>query len=219
VPTSTPTPTPTSGFDKAALSINDPTSLWVVVNKLRPINPIGHQPGDLTSVPVPFVNAPQLRAEASAQVVEMFAQFQAETGMQMQSQSAYRSYAMQLHVYNNWVALLGQEEADLMSARPGYSEHQTGLAIDISELPMNCPPDLVASCFARTPQGMWLAANAFKWGFVLRYPFGKARVTGYDFEPWHYRYVGVALATEMHNTHITTLEEFFGLPNAPTYAG
>jgi hypothetical protein len=110
----------------------------------------------------------------------------------------------------------GQASADLRSARPGYSEHQTGLAIDISALPENCTLD--ETCFADTA-GQWLATNAFKWGVVLRYPSDKTPVTGYEFEPWHYRYVGVALATEMHNTGITTLEEFFGLPAAPTYAG
>jgi D-alanyl-D-alanine carboxypeptidase len=165
------------------------------------------------------VNVRQLRAEASAHVVAMFAQFQEETGLQMQSESPYRSDQTQQRVYDDLVLNHPQENVDLMIARPGYSEHQTGLAIDIIALPTTCPPDLVASCFAPTTQAMWLAANAFKWGFVLRYPSDKTPVTGYEFEPWHYRYVGVALATEMHYTGITTLEEFFGLPAAPTYAG
>ena len=210
-------PTPTPVFDKAALSIDDPASLWVVVNKLRPLNPINYQPADL----VDDVNLPQLRAEASAAVVAMFAQFQAETGQQMQSQSAFRSYCTQASVHDSLVNQCGRAVADLMSARPGYSEHQTGLAIDISALPLDCVSDVCAAdaCFADTAQGQWLAANAFKWGFVLRYPFDKTPVTGYEFEPWHYRYVGVALATEMHYTGITTLEEFFGLPAAPTYPG
>jgi D-alanyl-D-alanine carboxypeptidase len=204
------------GFDKAALSVDDPASLWVVVNKRRPLNPIDYQPGDLVDVPVPYINPPQLRAAASAAVVAMFAQFQAEMGLQMQSQSAFRSYGTQVNVYNGWVEQFGQEEADRQSARPGYSEHQTGLAIDVSAVPANCA---LEACFADTPQGQWLAANAFKWGFVLRYPSDKTPVTGYAFEPWHYRYVGVALATEMHGTGVTTLEEFFALPAAPPYAG
>jgi len=213
-PVESPTPTPT--FDRAALSIDDPNSYWVVVNKLRPLVPGDFTPPDLVDVPVPYVYAPMLRADASAAVVEMFAAFTAETGLQMQSQSAYRSYSAQVSTYNNWVSTLGQEGADLTSARPGYSEHQTGLAIDISALPAKCSLD---QCFADTPQGVWLAANAFTYGFVLRYPDGLTATTGYEFEPWHYRYVGVELATEYHNTGATTLEEFFGLPAAPAYAG
>lgn len=213
-PTPTPTPEPEPEFDKTALSIDDPSSLWVVVNKLRPFDPLDYQAPDLVNVPVPFVNAPQLRQEASDAVVAMFAAYTAETGLQMQSQSAYRSYSTQVSVYNGWVERLGQEAADLTSARPGHSEHQTGLVIDISSVPAVCALD---QCFADTPQGQWLAANAYKWGFILRYPDGLTNVTGYEFEPWHYRYVGVELATEMYDTGATTMEEFFGLPAAPTY--
>ena len=211
-----PIPTPTQTFDKAALSIDDPNSYWVVVNKLRPLNPADYKAPDLVDVPVPYVYAPMLRAEASAAVVQMFADFTAQTGLQMQSQSAYRSYSAQVSTYNNWVSSLGQEGADLTSARPGHSEHQTGLAIDISALPASCSLD---QCFADTPQGQWLAANAWAYGFVLRYPEGYTAITGYEFEPWHYRYVGLELAKEYHDTGATTLEEFFGLPAAPTYAG
>ena len=81
-------------------------------------------------------------------------------------------------------------------------------------MPAVCALD---QCFADTPAGQWLAANAYKWGFILRYPNGMDAITGYEFEPWHYRYVGVALATEMHDQGVATLEEFFGLPAAPTY--
>jgi D-alanyl-D-alanine carboxypeptidase len=213
--TPTPTPTPTPTFDKAAQSIDDPASYWVVVNKLRPLNPADYKAPDLVDVPVPYVYAPKLRAEAANQVVAMFAAFTASSGLQMQSQSAYRSYSAQVSTYNNWVGQLGKAGADLTSARPGYSEHQTGLAIDISALPAKCSLD---QCFADTPQGQWLAANAWQYGFILRYPDGYTNITGYEFEPWHYRYVGLELAKEYHDTGATTLEEFFGLPAAPGYA-
>jgi D-alanyl-D-alanine carboxypeptidase len=88
--------------------------------------------------------------------------------------------------------------------------------MDISSVPAVCP---LKACFADTDQGKWLAANAYKWGFILRYPNGMTNITGYEFEPWHYRYVGIELATEMHTTGIKTLEQFFGLPAAPDYAG
>ncbi|HWH25713.1 MAG TPA: M15 family metallopeptidase [Pseudolysinimonas sp.] len=215
-PSPTPTPTPTAPptpaqlklmFDRTQYSIDDPTSIWVVVDKLRPMNPPSFAPPDLVSVPVPHVHAPLMRAEASAAVVAMFAAYTSETGLKMQSQSAYRSYAAQQSVYGG---------NDTLTARPGYSEHQTGLAIDISALPAKCS---LATCFADTPQGQWLAANAYKWGFILRYPNGLTDITGYQFEPWHYRYVGVPLATVMHDTGIPTLEQFFDLPPAPAYAG
>lgn len=215
-PSPTPTPTPTPTFSKIANSIEDPASVWVVANKLRPLNPPSYVAPDLVDTPVPFANSPVLRQVASDAVVQMFAAYTAETGLQMQVQSAYRSYDTQVRVYNGWVSQLGQAGADLTSARPGHSEHQTGLALDISSLPAVCPLD---QCFADTPQGQWLAANAYRWGFILRYPNGLTNITGYEFEPWHYRYVGVPLATEMRDTGVATLEEFFGLPAAPTYAG
>jgi D-alanyl-D-alanine carboxypeptidase len=197
-------------------AIDDPASLSVVVNKLRPLMPADYAPSDIVEVPVEHTNQPFLRAEASNAVVAMFAAFHAQTGLQMQSTSAYRAYDTQVTVYNGWVNDLGAAAADLTSARPGYSEHQTGLAIDIGAVPNVCPFE---ACFADTPQGQWLAANAWSFGFVLRFPNGQTAVTGYEFEPWHYRYVGVATAADYHAKGATTLEQYFGLPAAPTYAG
>jgi zinc D-Ala-D-Ala carboxypeptidase len=211
-PPPTPTPTPTPTFARDQFSIDDPTSLWVVVNKQRPLNPLDYAPADLVGLTLP--EGGQMRAEAAAQVEALAAQFTAETGQQFRTVSSYRSYSRQVDVYNGWVSRLGQEAADLTSARPGHSEHQTGFVIDFGAVPAQCDLD---QCFADTTQGSWLAANAYKWGFILRYPNGYTDITGYEFEPWHYRYVGVELATEMHDTGVMTLEEFFGLPAAPTY--
>jgi len=213
-PSATPEPVPAPAFDRTARSIDDPDSIWVVVDKLRPLNPTDYGPADLVDVPVPFANPPKLRQEASDAVVALFAAFTAETGLALQSQSAYRSFDSQTRVYNNDVGNLGQAGADLSTARPGTSEHQTGLTIDISAQPGQCSLD---ACFAQTPHGQWLAANAWRFGFLLRYPADKIPVTGYEFEPWHFRYIGIDLSTEMHNTGVTTLEEFFGLPAAPSY--
>ncbi|CAN5542969.1 hypothetical protein BH09ACT4_BH09ACT4_17930 [soil metagenome] len=218
-PSTTPTPRPDAPlkltFDRRQFSIDDPASLWVVVNKLRPLDPKSYAASDLVQTPVPFVNSPVLRKEAADQIVAMFAAYTDETGNKMQAQSAYRSYDTQVGVYNGWVASLGQAGADQTSARPGHSEHQTGLAMDISSVPNVCALD---QCFAKTDQGKWLAANAYKWGFILRYPNKMTKITGYEFEPWHYRYVGILLATEMHTTGIATMEQFFDLPAAPDYA-
>lgn len=212
-PSTPPAPPP---FDRARLSIDDPASIWVVSDKLRPLNPIDHVPADLVETPVATVNRPTLRAEAADAVVRMFEAAATEGAGGMQLQSAYRSYATQVSVYNGYVASLGRETADAQSARPGHSEHQTGLAVDISPVPARC---MLEACFGETPQGLWLAANAYRFGFVLRYPAGAEPVTGFIYEPWHFRYVGVELAAELRATGTATLEEFFGLPAAPDYAG
>jgi D-alanyl-D-alanine carboxypeptidase len=216
-PTPTPTPTPTEtvppappappAFDKAAFSIDDPLSPWVVVNKTRPLNPVDYTPPDLVSVPVAHTWDPLLRAEAAAAIVQLFDTASAEAGLSLASNSAYRSYSSQVSVYDS-------EPDDATTARPGYSEHQTGWTMDIGAASGNCS---LNTCFGDTAEGQWLAANAYRFGFLLRYPADKVDVTGFSFEPWHYRYIGVPLATEMHDTGVTTLEEFFGLPAAPGY--
>ena len=202
-------------FDKTALSIDDPASLWVVSDKLRRLNPVDYAPADLVTVDVAHQNPPVLRSEPAAALLQLFAAGEAEGAGAFQVQSAYRSYATQVSVYDGWVAQLGQAQADIQSARPGYSEHQTGLVVDISPVPLSCA---LQACMGDTPQGKWLAANAWRYGWLLRYPADKTAVTGFTYEPWHFRYIGVPLATEMHAQNITTLEEFFGLPAAPTYA-
>ncbi|MET0853511.1 MAG: M15 family metallopeptidase [Microterricola sp.] len=192
-------------FDKSARSIDDPNSIWLVVNKLRPLNPADYAPADLVEVPVAHTWAPLMRAEASEAVVALFQAASAEAGLSLASNSAYRSYSTQVDLYAG---------DDNLTARPGYSEHQTGLTIDIGAASGNCS---LRTCFTDTAEGAWLRDNAWRFGYLLRYPADKTAVTGYDFEPWHFRYIGVDLATEMHNTGVTTLEEFFGLPAAPAY--
>ena len=194
-PTPTPTPTPTEpAFDTGQLSIDDPASSWVVVDKARPLAPLDFAPADLVAI-----GGRQLRAEAAQAMQDMFAAAAAE-GLRLSVQSAYRSYDYQVNTFRNQVA------------RPGYSEHQTGLAADIGG--GGCD---IESCFASTAEGRWVAANGYRFGYVIRYPEGLQEVTGYKYEPWHVRYVGVALATEMQRTGVPTLEQFFGLPPAPGY--
>jgi D-alanyl-D-alanine carboxypeptidase len=214
--TPAPTPTPAPTFNKAQFSVDDPSSLWVVNNKLRPLNPIGYVPADLVTVKVRAISNGQMRQPAATALEAMFAAAAAEGAGQLQIQNAYRSYATQLSVHARLVASLGAAKADAQSARAGYSEHQTGLAVDVAAYPSKCN---ITACFSTTPQGQWLAANSWRFGFILRYPADKVAVTGYIFEPWHFRYVGAPLSTEMHVTGVSTLEEFFGLPAAPNYAG
>jgi D-alanyl-D-alanine carboxypeptidase len=209
-----PTPSPTPAFDMGARSIDDPDSIWVVVDKQRPLDPQDYSPADLVDVPVAHTWDPLLRREAADAVVRMFDAAREEAGLELASNSAYRSYDTQVGVYNGDVSDFGQEHADANTARPGNSEHQTGLAVDIGAASGDCSLDV---CFAATDEGQWLAENAWRFGFLLRYPADKVAVTGFAFEPWHYRYVGEDLTAELHATGVTTLEEFFGLAHAPDY--
>lgn len=204
---------PKASFNKQKYSVDDPTSIWVVSNKQRPLNPKDYAPSDLATPNVATKGAQQLRSEAAKATEEMFAAAKAE-GANLRVDSAYRSYNRQVSVYGSEVKAYGQATADTQSARPGYSEHQTGLAADFGAANGKCS---IANCFADMPEGKWLAANAYKYGFIMRYTPTKQAVTGYRYEPWHFRYVGKELAGEMHAKHIETLEEFFGLPAAPNY--
>lgn len=195
------------GFDKKAYSNNEPGSIWVVVNKQRPLDPKTYAPDDLTSVG----GGQRLRAEAASALSKLITDAKM-ADLYISPLSGYRSYSTQVSVYNNEVAANGQAVADTQSARPGYSEHQTGLAIDVGG--GGCG---IEDCFGNTNEGKWVAANAYKYGFIIRYIPGKQTITGYRAEPWHIRYVGAALATEMRNQNIQTLEEFFGLPAALNY--
>ena len=121
-------------------------------------------------------------------------------GYDMPLLSGYRSFDYQASLYNNYVAMDGQAAADRYSARPGYSEHQTGLAFDIGELNNN---------YGTTPAGQWLAKHAHEYGFIIRYPQGKESVTGYMYEPWHVRYLGIDLASNIYASGLT-LEEYLG---------
>ena len=124
-------------------------------------------------------------------------------GLNLWIASGYRSYATQKRLYNNYVSSDGKEAADTYSARPGYSEHQTGLAFDLNS---------VEESFANTDEGKWVKDNCYRYGLIIRYPKGKESITGYIYEPWHLRYVGVKLATKLYNDgDWITLEEYFGV--------
>lgn len=125
----------------------------------------------------------------------------ANQGLDIYLSSGFRSYETQARIYGSYVDSYGKESADTFSARPGYSEHQTGLAIDVNT---------IDDSFAGTPEAEWLAKHAYEYGFIIRYPKGKESITGYKYEPWHIRYLGVEKATEVYNSGLT-LEEFLGI--------
>jgi len=202
-----PTPSPTPTFDKTQFSTTDPNSDWVLVDKQHPLNPIDYVP-PLTALNLPGYKG-QMRPEAAAALREMFAAGQQQIGHTFTVQSPYRSYVDQKAVYGGWVSRLGQAQADRQSARPGYSEHQTGLAVDVDTV--------TAQSFGQTPAGQWIAQNSWRWGFIVRYQQGQEAITGYEYEPWHLRYVGVPLATELQKEGFPSLETFFGYAPAPNY--
>jgi zinc D-Ala-D-Ala carboxypeptidase len=210
-------PSNQTSFDKTKHSLDNPSSLWVVVNKQRPLHPQDFVPNDLVfpkvALRVPGNESMQIRKPVAIALEQMFSDAKKD-GLKLRLSSGYRSYLYQVSLYNSYTASGSQQKADRVSARPGYSEHQTGLAADIEPESGKCT---IQKCFANTPEGKWLAANVHKYGFIIRYATNKTSITGYVPEPWHIRYIGKDLALEMHNTDIETLEEFFGLPAAPGY--
>lgn len=140
-------------------------------------------------------------------VKEQFAVMQkdaAAEGLNLYISSGYRSYDYQKRIYNNNVAAYGAEKTDTFSARPGHSEHQTGLAFDLNT---------INDAFALTPESDWVKEHAHEYGFIVRYPEGKSHITGYKYEPWHLRYLGVDTATAVYNSGLT-LEEYLGIDSA-----
>lgn len=125
----------------------------------------------------------------------------ASDGITLYVVSDFRDYETQEIIYNRYVEQNGKEEADTFSARPGYSEHQTGLAFDLNDL---------EESFADTPEGIWLAENCHKYGFIIRYPKGKDDITGYMYEPWHVRYLGKEMSEKVYQSGLT-LEEYLGI--------
>ena len=139
-------------------------------------------------------------------VMEAYLKMQADAvkeGLNLKISSGYRSYKVQVELYNNYVSRDGKEAADKYSARPGYSEHQSGLCFDLNGTNAH---------FIETKEGKWLNDNCYKYGFVLRFPSGSEDKTGYMYEGWHFRYVGKELATKLYNNgQWISIEEYYGL--------
>ena len=200
----------TQSTEQLQHSLDELDSIWLVVNKNRPV-PLDYIPVDLVDVNVTkredkSPDELQLRQEAAIALEALFAAARND-GYDLLLGSAYRSPELQSLYYNNYVAAYGQEEADMFSAKPGTSEHQIGLAADVSGVDRVCYLEI---CFDDTLEGQWVAENAHIYGFIVRYPLGKEAITGYQYEPWHLRYVGTELAIKLHDS-AQTLEEYFSL--------
>lgn len=178
----------------------DPSQIDVVINKKHCFNPINYVPGDLVSYQGFLFSAkilPSLKAMFNAA---------SKAGVPLSLTSSYRSYSDQVTTYNNWVRVNGSTAAaDTVSARPGYSEHQTGFTMDLSA--GGCSLE----CFAKSAQYKWMKKHAAEYGFIERYKSGYEDITGYSPEAWHWRYVGVTVAQDMKAKGVKTLEQYWGI--------
>ncbi|MFD2831117.1 M15 family metallopeptidase [Corticicoccus populi] len=160
-------------------------------------------PADMIPVNVPVVfdnpETNQLREPAANALMDLFAEAESE-GYTLYARSGYRSYNTQVGLYNNYVANHGQEEADRFSAQPGSSEHQTGLAMDVTSESVNLE---LSEAFGETDEGTWVRENAHRFGFIIRYPDGYEDITGYMYEPWHLRYLGEEVASDVYESGLT----------------
>lgn len=185
-PVANPIPAPTKGMDPNQIQ---PTYIngILLVNKDYGLPPTFGNGDD----PTALAKLQQLQRDAQAQGINI-----------SNSYSGYRSYQYQTQLYNNYVNLHGEEEANTFSAKPGFSEHQTGLTFDLKDFNGQLVEDPITS--------QWIKDNCAKYGFILRYPEGKEDITGYIYEPWHLRYVGEEVANQIMNNN-TTLEQYLGV--------
>lgn len=209
-PAAVPTPAadPDAPFVPATEMDLDPSSITVFVNQEHTL-PKDYVPKNLVTVNVYFHlttydDRTLMRPEAAEALENLFAAAK-DSGYELSGVSGYRSYSRQYQIFTNNILTKGKAHTLKYSAVPGASEHQTGLAIDISCKSLHY--DLSES-FSETPEGIWVAENAYKYGYIIRYPKDKADITGYAYEPWHIRYVGKRLAKYLYENDLT-LEEYY----------
>ncbi|MEH7334558.1 M15 family metallopeptidase [Neobacillus drentensis] len=196
-------------FQNRTVVVSNPESIPVLVNKQNKL-PDGYVPKDLIFTQIPFVPTPadsekrEMRNEAAAAIKNLFDAAKAQ-GVNFLGVSAYRSEKTQISLFNTYVKRDGYLKARTYSALPGTSEHESGLAIDVTEGDGKCA---AADCFSDSAEAKWLQEHAADYGFIIRYPKGKEAITGYQYEPWHLRYVGKKLAKEITSQGIT-LEEYY----------
>lgn len=168
----------------------------VVVNKYYKLDK-NYEPSDLTKINSKFASGDnqRLRKEAAVKFEEMATEA-LNNSYKIYAGSTYRSYEYQLGLYNRYVRKDGFDAAETYSARAGYSEHQLGLAVDV----INGKWEYLSE---DDKEYDWLTKNSYKYGFILRYPRGKEYITGYMFEDWHFRYLGIDLATKVYNSGLT----------------
>lgn len=188
-------------FYKNIKIIDEEDDILVLVNKNNKLTK-SYIPKDLQKLNIKYSNEDKYLREVAKTSFEKLSKNAKKEGLKIIAVSAYRSFDYQENLFNNYVVEYGKKYALKCSAKPGHSEHQTGLAVDV----MGSNNDY--NKFAETKEFIWMRENAHKYGFILRYPKGKENITGFKYEPWHYRYVGRFIATIIHSEKLT-LEEFF----------
>ncbi len=173
----------------------------ILVNKYNYLTE-DYIPENLEPIDIAYARSGMQLVREAKEAFETLSEDAKKEGKNIIAMSSYRSYDYQVNLYNNYVATDGKEAADTYSARAGYSEHQTGLAVDVYN------KVLPYTSFEETEEFNWMQENAYKYGFILRFPKDKVNITGYQYESWHYRYVGKEAAKYIHN-HDLTLEEYY----------
>jgi LAS superfamily LD-carboxypeptidase LdcB len=184
--------------------VSDPGGLDMLVNKTWYLDS-SYAPPEVTDIDARYAAAGRQLASAAADAFVTWSKAGADVGVTFYAASAYRDYASQESLYNSYLKTLGQAATDAASARPGFSEHQSGYAVDIAATNEDDTPE-----YKDTRAYQWTSTNCMDYGWILRYPEGKQQITGYEFESWHYRYVGVALAQAVASSHLT-FDEFWCL--------
>lgn len=210
IPEALPTISPVSAGKDTKKTIetsarNRSSEYLILVNKTHSLDK-DYEPTDLvTANPVVkgASNYQQMRKTA-AKAFKKLSDTAANRGLTIKVTSGYRPYSYQKYLFNKYVDKDGRYRAEQYSAEPGHSEHQTGLSADVSSPSVNYN---LSQAYGTTEEGKWLASNAHKFGFIIRFPKGKEKITGYEYEPWHIRYVGKAAAKEIYKQKLT-LEEY-----------
>lgn len=206
IPAATPVSAENDAGEKIETSARNKSSEYLIlVNKTHRISK-GYEPEDLQTASPRVKGGSQYQKlrKPVAKAFSRLAKTAEEKGLTIKLVSAYRPYSYQKQLFDKYVNKDGRYRAEQYSAEPGHSEHQTGLAADVSSPSVNYN---LAQAYGTTEEGKWLADNAHKYGFIIRFPKGKEEITGYDYEPWHIRYVGKAAAKEIHKQDLT-LEEY-----------
>lgn len=180
--------------------------LLLLVNKENSIDK-DYKPDDLVKIKYFVTDRSETTRYMRAEAADAFHQMvdkAAADGIELKMTTAYRSYDFQKILFDSYVEKEGEEAANQYSAKPGQSEHQTGLSVDVSSPSVDYQ---LSNDYDKTEEGKWLADNAHRFGFIIRFPKGKEEITGYQYEPWHIRYVGLAAAKEIYEQNLT-LEEF-----------
>ena len=188
-------------FYKKTEEISNPDIINVLVNKKFRL-PKDYVPNDLEIININYANENKMLRKEAKEAFESLSEDALKEGYKIIAVSTYRDYDYQNNLYEEYVSTSGMEYADKCSARAGHSEHQTGLAVDVMGSNNNY------NLFVDTKEFSWMKDNAYKYGFILRYPENKEKITGFKYEPWHYRYVGKIVAETIYKENLT-LEEYY----------